>query len=74
MEASVGPTPQISPDDATAFYIATGIDITGYKESIMECSKTCSRKYLDAVVGYLKDLDEYMSLCLTDRINVIKGM
>ena len=73
MEESVGPTPQISPEDASQFYRTTGIDITDYKELAMKCNKECAQLAMVSYIQYLKDLEEYMSLCLHDRVTVLKG-
>ena len=74
IEEAFGPRVQISPEDATKFYLTTGIDITGYLDQATKCGLTCPKYYCAAVIQYLKEMEEFMSLSLKDRITVLQGM
>ena len=74
MEEAFGPREQISPEDAREFYMTTGIDITGYKDQAKKCAKTCPKLFCAAVIQYLKEMEEYMSLTVKDRVTILQGI
>ena len=74
MEETVGPFPDITPEEARNIFQSTGLDITGYRECLQRCAKECFDSDTVKYLGYIKDLQEFNTLCLPDKIILSKGM